>query len=177
MFHPAIAIPADGAKSQIEDTHEGGKMIRITGVYAHLFYHFIWATKHRQPWLTEALENAVAMIVGSKAKELNLEIIAAEGAFDHYHVLLRSNQNCCPADIAKHFKGSSSHYINNKLLRGSCQRFYWQDGYGVVSVSPDAVEVVAEYVRHQKQHHEGGKLIDSLEQFIIAERQTPTNPP
>jgi REP element-mobilizing transposase RayT len=137
--------------------------MKISGVYAKLFLHFVWSTKNRQPTLTDQIENAVKIIFRSKAKEMNLEIIEAEGAADHIHVLLRSNQHCRPSDIAKHFKGSSSHFVNNVIVPKDYDRFYWQDGYGVVSVSSEAVDSVASYVRNQKKRHQQKDIFEALE--------------
>ena len=142
-------------------------MVRPPGVYVQLFYHFVWSTKYRQPSLTDQIEKPVVMIFRSKAKEMNLEIIEAEGAWDHIHVLLRTNQNVAPAEIPKHFKGASSHFVNHVTLNDNYEKFYWQDGYGVVSVSPEAVKSVAEYVRNQKAHHRRGTLISDLEESVI----------
>ena len=137
--------------------------MKISGVYSRIFLHFVWSTKNRLPAITNQIENDVKMVFHAKAREMSLEIIASEAAGDHVHVLLRVHQTVSPADIAKHLKGSSSHYVNHISLPTDFDRFYWQDGYGVVSVSPDAVESVARYVRNQKAHHQRGDLIDDLE--------------
>ena len=41
--------------------------------------------------------------------------------------------------------------------------FYWQDGYGVVTISPGAVHSVKKYIRNQKEHHTKNNLNDELE--------------
>ena len=103
-----------------------------------------------------------------KAKELEIEIVETNGAQDHVHMLVKSKPAIAPADIAKNIKGSSSHFINHIVLgQDRIRSLYWQDGYGVVSVSPGAVHSVREYIRNQKEHHASNRLIDDFE--IVAD--------
>jgi REP element-mobilizing transposase RayT len=105
------------------------------------------------------IEDAVMKVVYSKGKELEIEIVEANGALDHFHVLVQSKPNLSPSDIAKHLKGSSSHFVNRVTLKNDeIRQLYWQDGYGVVSVSPQAMKSVQEYVRRQKEHHSKGTV-------------------
>jgi putative transposase len=134
------------------------------GSHAELFYHFVWSTKSRTPMIDDQIEPAVKSILYSKAKELQLEIIEADGTSDHLHLLVKGNPSIAPADIAKHMKGSSSHFVNHVTLKGdSLRTLYWQDGYGVTSVSPGAVSAVGRYIRRQKEHHNSNTLQEDLE--------------
>lgn len=134
-------------------------MNKRTGTYHRLYYHFVWSTKDRQPMLELDIEDAVMKVVYSKGKELEIEIVEANGALDHFHVLVQSKPNLSPSDIAKHLKGSSSHFVNRVTLKNDeIRQLYWQDGYGVVSVSPQAMKSVQEYVRRQKEHHSKGTV-------------------
>lgn len=111
------------------------------------------------------IESAVKSVLYSEAKELRLEIIEANATSDHIHVLLKSRPSIAPADIAKHSEGSSSHFVNHVTLQGDKLRtLYWQDGYGVISVSPAAVNTVRQYIRGQKEHHNNKTLREDLEQ-------------
>ena len=114
--------------------------------------------------LENDIEEAVKKVFYSKARELEIKIVEANGATDHFHVLVESTPTLSPSDIAKHFKGSSSHFVNQVTLKSDKTRqLYWQDGYGVESVSPQAVKSVQEYIRKQKKHHSNGTLKDELE--------------
>ena len=48
-------------------------------------------------------------------------------------------------------KKDSSKFV--KTLNPSLACFYWQDGYGLFSVSPEHREAVENYVLNQEQHH------------------------
>jgi len=113
------------------------------------------------------IECAVRKSFFSKAKELRIEILEANGTEDHIHLLIRSIPSLAPSDIAKHFKGSSSHFVNQITLRNNKTRaLYWQDGYGVITVSPGTVQSVRKYIENQKEHHAKNKLNDELESCV-----------
>ena len=107
-------------------------MNKRTGTHSRLYYHFVWSTKGRLPMLENDIEEAVKKVFYSKARELEIKIVEANGATDHFHVLVESTPTLSPSDIAKHFKGSSSHFVNQVALKSDKTRqLYWQDGYGV----------------------------------------------
>jgi putative transposase len=135
-----------------------------TRSHAELFYHFVWSTKHRAPLIDGEIELGLRTAIISKATELEIEIIEAKGTENHIHVLAKSKATLAPADIAKNLKGASSHFVNHVVLgQDRIRSLYWQDGYGVVSVSPGAVHSVQQYIRSQKQHHASGEIINRFE--------------
>ena len=134
------------------------------GTFNELYYHFIWTTKERAPIIDIEIESAVRKVFLSKAKELCIGILEINGTEDHIHLLIRSIPSLAPSDIAKHFKGSSSHFVNHITFKDDKTRaLYWQDGYGVVTVSPGALQSVRKYIRNQKKHHAKNKLNNELE--------------
>jgi putative transposase len=66
-------------------------------------------------------------------------------------------------NVAKNLKGASSHYINKETDLGEI--FYWQDGYGVVTIREAEVPKVVKYIKRQKEHHLMGDLLDELEKL------------
>jgi len=143
-------------------------MDKRTGSHAELFYHFVWSTKARAQLINAKIDDGLRTALFSKAKELEIKIVEANGTRDHIHVLVKSKSALAPADIAKNLKGASSHFVNHVVLgQDRIRSLYWQDGYGVVSVSPGAVHSVQQYIKNQKEHHSSSKLIGSLE--IVAD--------
>jgi putative transposase len=134
------------------------------GTFNELYYHFVWTTKDRAPLIDDEIEIAVKKVLFSKAEELGIGVLEANGTDDHIHVLIRSIPSLPPSDIAKHFKGSSSHFVNHVTLKDdNIRALYWQDGYGVATVSPAAVQTVRKYIADQKEHHAKQELNDELE--------------
>lgn len=135
-----------------------------TSAHSELFFHFVWATKNRSPMIDLEIETAIKKIFLKKAGELGIQVIEENGTADHRHVIVRSIPALAPSDIAKHFKGASSHFVNSVVLGHNHSRsLYWQDGYAVYSVSPSAVQSVRRYIRNQKEHHANNDLHPDME--------------
>ena len=135
-----------------------------SGSYSRIFLHFVWTTKNHIPMLDVDIKKDVVKVFCSKAKELGIKIIEANGTTDHFHALVESTPSILPADIAKGLKGSSSHFVNHVTLKDDKFRsLYWQDGYGVISVSPSGMNAVSEYIRNQEEHHGRGSSIEDYE--------------
>jgi putative transposase len=146
-------------------------MDRRSGSHAKLFYHFVWSTKHRAPLVDAEIEIGLRAVFLAKAEELEIEIVETNGTQDHVHLLVKSKAALAPADIAKNLKGASSRFVNHAVLgQDRIRSLYWQDGYGVVSVSRGAVRSVQQYIKNQKEHHQSNKLIEDFE--TIAESIT-----
>ena len=64
------------------------------------------------------------------------------------------------ADLVSKIKTTSSKWLKNKGILD----FYWQDGYGIFSVSSSKVEIVKKYIKNQPQHH---KEVDCKDEFRL----------
>ncbi len=137
--------------------------MKRTGVFYQLIYHFVWATKDREPFLNCNVEARLLPYISAKCKELDYTLFAVNGTSDHLHVLLGLTPTMAAADVAKNLKGASSHYINHESeLKES---LYWQDGYGVITLREAEIAKVAKYIERQKKHHQTGRLSDLLERI------------
>jgi REP element-mobilizing transposase RayT len=87
-------------------------------------------------------------------------VIAANGMPDHLHVLLRVAARHSPASVANQLKGASSRLVARTFT--GYEHFAWQEGYGVFSLSRSDLDRVAEYIRHQMEHHAAGKVWQTL---------------
>ena len=127
-----------------------------------VYVHIVWGTWDRLPLLTGELERRVHRAIGAKCEDLGAEVIALGGMEDHIHLLVRLPATLCVADLAKQVKGASSHLATHEVL-GRDQFFKWQGAYGAVSVSPQHLPRVSDYIARQREHHAAGTLITGLE--------------
>ena len=123
--------------------------------HTELFYHFAWSTYRREKTIAVSWESRLFDFIKTKCLQLCCPLLEVNGTDDHIHVLLRGNANLSPASIAHDLKGLSSFLVNKNAICD--RRFGWQDGYGVFSVSPHDVDMVARYIQNQKQHHAAGE--------------------
>lgn len=115
------------------------------------YYHFVWATKNREPLIDAKLEKRLFPYLVKKAGELGVNVYAINGWTDHVHLVVSIPPKWSIADVVKRLKGASAHYLNNT---SECEkRFVWQRGYGVLTLGERQRAAAEEYVNNQKEHH------------------------
>lgn len=127
--------------------------------YFELFVHIIWGTKNRIPLINSDVEVIVHNIIKDKCKKFNSEVIAIGNIEDHIHLLLSIHPALKLSDLIAEIKGTSSFFINSQTNH----ILYWQDGYGVMSISTSVLPIVKKYVDNQKNHHKSLELLEYLE--------------
>ena len=132
--------------------------------YSRCWLHLIWTTLDREPMLVKPAAAKASRFLTSYAAEKGIYMKINYCNPEHVHALIDLPTSKSIEEVAKLFKGSSSHWINeNRLLRG---RFSWGRGYGAFSVSHSHVEQVAAYIANQEAHHRKKAFGYELEQFV-----------
>ena len=117
-----------------------------------LFVHLVFATKHREPWLSDrGLREDLHRYLGGICQQLDCPARAVGGVADHVHILLRLSKSSSIAEVAQGLKQQSSKWI--KQQDPSLRSFYWQSGYGAFSVSPSHMRQLDHYIANQEAHH------------------------
>ena len=129
--------------------------------YSATFFHCVFSTKQRTPEIREP-EKLWAYLHGI-AKNLKIETLAIGGTKDHVHLLMVPPATMPVAEAVQKLKANSSRWI-----RESSPWSGWQEGYGVFTVSPTAIDPVKRYIRNQPSHHQKR---DSREEFVAMLRQ------
>lgn len=125
----------------------------MANTYSALFFHLVFSTKNRKPWISPDIEARVWAYVGGIARSRGLVAIQIGGIDDHLHTLIMAKPIHSPSEIAKWLKTESSKWIHTEF--GNMRSFEWQDGYGVFTVSKSNVAAVVEYIKAQRKHHQG----------------------
>jgi putative transposase len=123
----------------------------MANTYSSIFYHIVFSTKNRKEFIDAEIENRVWAYIGGIARKHNCTAIQIGGIEDHIHALILSPPKYAPSQIAQFLKGESSKWIHEEFPK--MQKFGWQDGYGVFSVSKKLVPKVVEYIKNQREHH------------------------
>jgi len=130
---------------------------------ADIVLHFVWGTKNRHPWIeAERRQDLYNCLVG-QVTATGCRTLAVGGVDDHVHVLVAMRTDVSAAELAQQVKGISSHFCKDRL---GWQTFYWQDGYGVFSVSRSHVKRVMAYIENQVQHHAEGRIWRVCEEVL-----------
>ena len=128
-----------------------------------MYYHINWATKKREPLITNHIEQKLYGYLIGKADHLGCIIHAIGGIEDHIHLVVSIPPKLSIAEFVKTLKGSSAYHYNHSLSDGQ-QKFSWQEGYGIFSLGGKQLPEAINYVNNQKIHHSQGTTIPLLEQ-------------
>ena len=118
---------------------------------AKVYLHITFSTKHRQPTIKSDVEEELYKYLASICRANESPSIAINGISNHVHILCVLSRKITISKLIEELKKSSSKWIKTKS--DNYKYFYWQNGYGVFSVSQSGVNAVREYIKNQKEHH------------------------
>ena len=140
---------------------------RKAGMQTHRDYlfHFIWATKQRQPFIMGDIEPRLHEYIRRKCEQMNVHVYAVNGMPDHIHVACSLPTTISIGAFMKGIKGGSAHFVNHLPdVRADVRRcLYWQPGFGGRTYTERDLPHIIRYVDNQKQHHAEGTLLGKLE--------------
>ncbi len=113
--------------------------------------HLVYSTKHRQPWLTANLRDALFAYQVGIFKQWDSPALAIGGVEDHVHALFLLSKNHALKKIVEEVKKGSSKWMKSEGCLDP--NFCWQAGYAAFSVSQSNSGVVMRYVQNQDAHH------------------------
>ena len=124
--------------------------------------HIVFTTKYVRELIKDEIRDELhSYVIGvlSNLGSYTYEIYANP---DHIHILCTLPRIITMANLVSKIKTASSKWLKNKGIPD----FYWQDGYGIFSVSSSKVEVVKKYIKNQPQHHEEVDCKDEFRLFL-----------
>ncbi|MBD2493712.1 IS200/IS605 family transposase [Nostoc sp. FACHB-280] len=129
--------------------------------FTQLYLHYVWATWDRLPLITPDIQRLVYAAIIKECEQLKCTVIAVGGIEEHVHLLTGFPVTISVSDLIKQIKGSSSHFINHEVKPSDF--FKWQGSYAAFTVSHDAIDNVAHYIRNQAIHHQQKSIISAWE--------------
>jgi putative transposase len=131
--------------------------------YKSVYYHIVFRTKNREPYLRDDLRKTVYQNIWEQCKKLECYLYRIGGNDWHVHLLVNIPPKIAVAKAVQQLKGASSHFVNRELTGGDS--LYWQEGYGLLTLSDRDFKTVHEYIKTQDQRHRDDQLIDRYEQL------------
>jgi REP element-mobilizing transposase RayT len=111
--------------------------------------HIVFTTKYGQKLITNGIRESLHSYVIGVLSNLGAYTYALYANPDHIHILCTLPRTITMAVLVSKIKTSSSKWIKKQGV----ENFYWQDGYGIFSVSTSKVAVVKKYILRQPEHH------------------------
>jgi len=132
--------------------------------YSRVWLHLVWATLQRKPLLSKAGAAKVSEFLSHYSSEKGIYMRTNYVNPDHVHALIDLPTSLSIEDVMHLFKGSSSHWINERNLAAG--KFAWGRGYGVFSVAQSGIDEVAHYIAEQEEHHRKKTFAEEIQQFV-----------
>lgn len=123
----------------------------VAGTFSQLLFHAVFATKHRSPWITQALAERLHPYMGGIVRAERGASLAVGGVEDHVHMLFRWRADGALSDLMRTVKGRSSKWVHDTFP--GVREFAWQEGYSAFTVSASQEPVVRRYIETQAEHH------------------------
>jgi REP-associated tyrosine transposase len=123
----------------------------MAGTYTNLLYHIVFSTKERRRLITSNIEDDLHKYIGGIVRNLEGDLLEANGDLDHRHLLVLLKPKFALSDVVRDIKANSSGWLNEKTK--SLHKFGWQDGFAAFTVSESQAPRVRTYIRNQKSHH------------------------
>lgn len=131
--------------------------------YSQILFHVVFSTKGRAPLINSEIKNHLYKYIGGIISGEGAILLEIGGMPDHVHLVIRSRPSILFSDLMRKIKGSSSKWLNE---RSASEKFQWQDGYGVFSVSSSQLDNVVRYVKNQERHHAKQSFKEELIEFL-----------
>lgn len=136
----------------------------MANTYTNVNLHIIFAVKNTNSLLPAIyLPRLYAYMAGILTRQGHY-VHAIGGIDSHVHILIGYSV-CQPIpDMMRDLKAATSRFINESRIIP--YRFEWQKGYGCFSYSRSQIGQVAEYIRHQHEHHKNITLEQEMTRIL-----------
>jgi putative transposase len=119
--------------------------------YTSLYYHIVFSTKERRPYLNPEQVQSVCRYIGGILHNEKGCLLTGNGMDNHLHLAVSLHPQTCISKCLQDIKASSSKWIHETY--SDLKLFSWQEGYSAFSVSYSGLEKVLAYIRNQQIHH------------------------
>jgi len=132
--------------------------------YNSIWVHVVFSTKDRVPYLTWNIRGEICKWIKKNGNNKSIYIDVVNGVEDHLHILIKLKPTQRLSEVVNWIKGASSHWLNKKYTWEN--KFAWQEGYGVFSVSQKDINHVRDYIYNQEFHHKTKSFITEIKGLI-----------
>lgn len=123
----------------------------MPNTYTQMYAHIIFSPKGRQNLILPSFEERLYKYLTGIVQKKGQKLIAVNGMPDHIHLFVGFQPSVSISDLVKDVKAYSSKFVNDEHFLPN--HFAWQSGFGCFTHSHAQIDVVAQYIMHQKEHH------------------------
>ncbi len=133
--------------------------------YTQIFYQIVFGTKHRKPTINPAHDTELFKYIYGITKEKKCKLYRINGIADHIHIFTDLHPTLSLSNFVKDIKVASSIWLkeneNFPLFEG------WQVGYSAFTYSVRERDMIINYVKKQKTHHDKENFYEEYKRMLI----------
>ncbi len=131
--------------------------------FTRLIYHIVFRTKHSIPAITEKHETELYSYILGYMKNKGYHLYRIGGMPDHIHLLASIPPTISLAEFVRDLKASTSKMLKNNPKFPNFVG--WNNGYAAFTYSPNEKDMICNYIKNQKKHHESRTLADEYKEY------------
>jgi REP element-mobilizing transposase RayT len=131
---------------------------------SNILLHIVFSTKHRQPFIDEAVEQELIRYLAKTCNNLGCPSHKIGGADDHIHIACSLARTVAVSHLVQQIKQDSSQWIKSKGAQYA--DFAWQNGYGAFSIGQSQLNDLLRYIANQREHHSRESFQDEFRRLL-----------
>lgn len=133
--------------------------------YRQIYYQIIFGTKYRKLAITESHCTELYKYIHGIIRNKQCRLYRINGVQDHIHIFTDLHPTISLSDFVKDIKVASSLWLK---ASGNFPDFEgWQDGYGAFTYSEREKDMIINYIKKQKEHHQSENFFDEFKRLLI----------
>jgi len=135
------------------------------GSHKQIFYQIVFGTKYRKLTLVREHDAKLYQYIAGTIKNKNCHLYRINGIEDHIHIVSDLHPMVRLSDFIKDIKIASNEWMKGSGLFPDFTG--WADGYGAFTYSVRERDMIINYVKNQKKHHEQENFYDEYKRILI----------
>ncbi len=132
--------------------------------FRQIYYQIVFSTKKRKPVLLTEHEEDLYKYIWGVVKNKNCRLYRINGMPDHIHLLIDLHPSVSLSSFVKDIKISSNIWIKQNGLFPDFEE--WQSGYGAFTYSVREKDMIVNYIKNQKEHHQHESFEDEYKNLL-----------
>ena len=134
--------------------------------YIRIWVHTVWATKRREPILTDEFHPILFEHIFENAKKKDIYIDSINGYREHVHCITSLRRQQTIDKTMQLIKGESSFWTNKKYGKLTT-KLNQQEEYFAVSFGESQLGLMRGYLKKQEEHHRKKSFQEEVDEFMV----------
>lgn len=132
--------------------------------YRQILYHIVFRTKESRKTFPLEHSDELYKYIWGIVKNKNCVLYRINGIEDHIHILSDLHPSVALADFVRDIKTSSSIWLKQNPLFPKFDA--WADGYAAFTYAYRDKDIVVNYIKNQREHHQHKSFEDELKMLL-----------